>query len=46
MLRGGGDLDALSVQRMTKHWLIADRIRFAISFFGFIRLLKAFRLPL
>ena len=46
MLRGGGGVDALTIQRMTKHWLIADRIRFAISLFGFIRLLKAFRLPL
>ncbi len=46
MLRGGSDLNAPGIQRMTKHWLIADRIRFALSFFGFIRLLKAFRLPL
>jgi uncharacterized membrane protein len=44
MIRAGAGMDTETVQRLTRHWLIADRIRFAISFFGFIQLLKAFRL--
>lgn len=46
MFRAGADLDSLTIQRMAKHWLIADRIRFAIGFLSFILLLKAFRMPL
>jgi uncharacterized membrane protein len=46
MIKGGNGLDAATIRRMTTQWLIADRIRFAIYFFGFILLLKTFRSPL
>lgn len=46
MMRAGVDMDTETVRHLTKHWLVADRIRFAIGFFGFIQLLKAFRLSL
>jgi hypothetical protein len=46
MLHGGSNQDALTIQRLTMQWLLADRIRFAIGLMGFILLLKAFRLPL
>ena len=44
MIQAGAGLDGQSIQRLTKRWLIADRFRFMIMFFGFIQLLKAFRI--
>jgi hypothetical protein len=44
MIQAAAGLDSQTARALTKHWLIADRFRFAIMFFGFIQLLKAFRL--
>ena len=43
MTKGGNGLDAATIQHITARWLIADRLRFAIYFIGFILLLKTFR---
>ena len=44
-LKAGGDLSPQAIKSMVNHWLIADRVRFAVYLVGYFFLLKAFRLP-
>ena len=43
--KAGGDLSPKEIQTMVKHWIIADRSRFAVYLVGYFFLLKAFKLP-
>ena len=43
--KAGGDLSPHAIQTLVKHWIIADRLRFAVYLVGYFFLLKAFRLP-
>ena len=45
IFKAGDDLDATTIQQLTRRWIVADRIRFAIMTIGFLALLYAFRLP-
>jgi anthrone oxygenase-like protein len=45
MFQAGGQNTPEAIRQMVSKWIIADRMRFFINFFGFIFLLKAFRLP-
>ena len=42
-------IDGLSVdaaRAMTEHWILADRVRFAVRCVGFVALLRAFSMPI
>jgi len=44
--QAGGDHPPEEVRAMADRWILADRIRFAAGFVGFLVLLRAFRLPI
>ena len=45
MTHAGGNADADTIRRLTRTWLLGDRIRFAVNLVGFYFLLRAFRRP-
>jgi len=45
IFKAGGDLDAASIERLSRKWIAADRLRLVIVTIGLIALLYAFHLP-
>ncbi|HET9278716.1 MAG TPA: hypothetical protein VFN95_11025 [Flavitalea sp.] len=46
MAKAGKSNSSEEIKRMVNTWIIADRVRFALLFIGYIFLLWAFRLPI
>ena len=46
MAKAGAGKSAEEIKRMVHTWILADRVRFAIIFVGYLSLLGAFRLPI
>lgn len=46
LIQGGGTLDATAIQKLTQHWLLADRIRLVFKLAALLCLLRALSLPI
>ena len=46
MAKAGAGKSAEEIKRMVHTWILADRVRFAIIFVGYLFLLGAFHLPI
>ena len=46
MAKAGEGSSPEEIKRMVKNWILADRLRFAVIFIGYVFLLWAFRLPI
>jgi hypothetical protein len=45
IFKAGGAMPAEEIKSMVNHWILADRLRFAVCLVGYFFLLKAFRIP-
>ena len=46
MFKAGGDKTPSEIKSMVNHWILADRLRFAVGLVGYFFLMKAFRIPI
>ena len=44
IFKAGGDGSSEEIKSMVNHWILADRLRFAVGLVGYLFLSKAFRI--